>query len=154
MNISNFILAFQLKKTVLCNIDLVKRDNIKNDNNNLISNTIQHPVKTTLEILQNGRNLRGLVFLEHEKQCWHVIRECVSHSIMSDSLQPLGLQPVSLLCPWDSPGKNSGVSCHFLLQRIFLTQGSNLGLLHCRQIVYRLSHQGNLCNYYLSLMND
>ena len=35
-----------------------------------------------------------------------------------------------LLCPWDSPGKNTGVGCHFLLQKIFLTQGSNLRLLH------------------------
>ena len=34
----------------------------------------------------------------------------------------------------DFPGKNSGVGCHFLLQQIFLTQGLNLGLLHCRQI--------------------
>ena len=31
--------------------------------------------------------------------------------------------------------------CHFLLQRIFLTQGLNLGLLHCRQMLYHLSHQ-------------
>ena len=43
----------------------------------------------------------------------------------------------------NSPGKNTGVGCHFLLQRIFLTQGSNPGLLTCRQILYRLSHQGN-----------
>ena len=35
-----------------------------------------------------------------------------------------------LLCPWDFPGKNTGVGCHFLLQEIFLTQGSNLCLLH------------------------
>ena len=35
--------------------------------------------------------------------------------------------------PWDSPGKNTGVGCHFLLQRIFPTQGSNPGLPHCRQ---------------------
>ena len=34
--------------------------------------------------------------------------------------------PARLLCPWDSPGKNTGVGCHFLLQGIFLTQGSNL----------------------------
>ena len=40
-----------------------------------------------------------------------------------------------LLCPWDSPGKNTGVCCHFLLQGIFLTQGLNPGLLHCRQII-------------------
>ena len=44
-------------------------------------------------------------------------------------LQPRGLQPTRLLCPWDSPGKNIGVSCHFLLQGIFLTQGSILSLL-------------------------
>ena len=53
-------------------------------------------------------------------------------------------QPITrLLCPWDPPGKNTGVSCHFLLQRIFPTQGSNPGLLHCRQSLYHLSHQGS-----------
>ena len=41
------------------------------------------------------------------------------------------------------PGKNTGVGCHFLLQGIFLTQGLNPGLLHCRQILYHLSHQGS-----------
>ena len=45
------------------------------------------------------------------------------------------------LCPWDFPGKNTGVGCHFLLHGIFPTQGSNPGLSHCRQILYRLSHQ-------------
>ena len=39
--------------------------------------------------------------------------------------------------------KSTGVGCHFLLQRISLTQGSNPGLPHCRQTLYRLSHQGN-----------
>ena len=43
----------------------------------------------------------------------------------------------------DSPGKNIGVGCHALLQRIFSTQGSNLGLPHCRQILSHLSHQGS-----------
>ena len=38
--------------------------------------------------------------------------------------------PARLLCPWDSPGKNTGVDCHALLQGIFLTQGLNLSLLH------------------------
>ena len=50
-----------------------------------------------------------------------------------------------LLCPWDFPGKNTGVSCHFLFQGIFPTQGLNLGLPHCRQTLYHLSHQGSLC---------
>ena len=45
-------------------------------------------------------------------------------------LQPHGLYPTSLLCPWDSPGKNAGVGCHFLLQGIFPTQGLNPCLLH------------------------
>ena len=62
-----------------------------------------------------------------------------------NSLRPHGLQPVRILCPWNSPGKNTGVGCHFLFQGIFWTQGSNLCLLHCRQILYHLSHQGSLC---------
>ena len=41
---------------------------------------------------------------------------------------------------WNSPGKNSGVGSHSLLQGIFLSQELNRGLLHCRQIRYRLSH--------------
>ena len=48
-----------------------------------------------------------------------------------------------LLCPWNSPGKNTGVSSHSFLHRIFLIQGSNPGLLHCRQILYCLSHHGS-----------
>jgi len=43
----------------------------------------------------------------------------------------------------DSPGKNIGVACHALLQGIFPAQDSNLGLLHCRWILYHLSHQGS-----------
>ena len=54
-------------------------------------------------------------------------------SVLSDSLQPQGLYFTRLLCPWDCPGKNTGVACHFLLQEVFPTQGSNLGFLHCRQ---------------------
>ena len=50
-------------------------------------------------------------------------------------------EPTRLLCPWDFPGKNTRVGCHFLLQGIFPTQESNLGLLHGRQILYHLSHQ-------------
>ena len=48
---------------------------------------------------------------------------------MSDSLRPHGLWPNRLFRPWDFPGKNTGVGCHFLLQGVFLTQGSNLHLL-------------------------
>ena len=61
---------------------------------------------------------------------------------MSDSLQPQGLKPARLLCPWNFPGKNTEVGCYSLLQGNFLTQGLNPGLLHCRQILYCLSRQG------------
>ena len=56
---------------------------------------------------------------------------------------PCVLQPARPLGPWASPRKNTGVGCHALLQGIFSTQGSNQGLLHCRQILYHLSHQGS-----------
>ena len=56
---------------------------------------------------------------------------------------PVDCSPSRLLCPWNSPGKNTGVGCHALLQGIFPTRGTNLGLLHCRQILYHLSHLGN-----------
>ena len=65
----------------------------------------------------------------------------VSHSVASDSLRAHGLQSIRLLCPWDSPGKNTGVSIPFS-RGIFLTQGSNPGLLHRRQILCCLSYQG------------
>ena len=66
---------------------------------------------------------------------------CVSWLVMPDSLWP----------PWTmsssvhgiSPGKNTGAGCHFLLQGIFPTQGSNPGLLHCRQMLYHLSYERN-----------
>ena len=54
----------------------------------------------------------------------------LSHSVVFDSLQPHKLQPTRLLCPWDSPGKNTGMCCHSLLQGIFPTQELNPGLLH------------------------
>ena len=62
---------------------------------------------------------------------------------MSDSVRPYGLQPTMPLYPWDSSGKNSGVDCHHLFQGVFQTKGSNLGLLNCRQILYKQSHQGS-----------
>ena len=55
-------------------------------------------------------------------------------SVVSNSLQPHGLYS-----PWNSPGQNTGVASLSLLQGIFPTQGSNPGLLHCRQILYQLN---------------
>ena len=66
-----------------------------------------------------------------ESCAFYLTKTCVlSHSVVSDFLQPHGLQPARLHCHWDFLGKNTGVDCHFLLQGIFLTQGSNLCLLH------------------------
>ena len=64
----------------------------------------------------------------------------LSRSVMSNSLQPQELQPIRLLCPWYSPRNSTGVGCHSLLQGIFPTQELNLCLLHCRWILYCLSH--------------
>ena len=66
------------------------------------------------------------------------ISECGSHSVMSNSLQPQRIYRL-----WNSPGQNTGVGSLSLLQGIFPTQGLNLGLPHCRQILYQLSHKGN-----------
>ena len=57
---------------------------------------------------------------------------------MFDSLWPHGLYS-----PWNSPGHNTEVCSHSLLQEIFPTQGLNPGLSHCRWILYHLSHQGS-----------
>ena len=59
---------------------------------------------------------------------------------MSDSVTPWTVAHQAL-CPLNSPGKNTGVGCHSLLQETFPTQGLNLGLLHCRQILYHLSYR-------------
>ena len=59
-----------------------------------------------------------------------LVHACSVASVVSSSLRPHGLQTTKLLCPWDSPDKNTGVGCHALLQGIFLTQGSNPYLLH------------------------
>ena len=56
---------------------------------------------------------------------------------------PMDCSPPGSSVHGDSPGKNTGMDCHALLQEIFPTQGSNPGFLHCRCILYHLSHQGS-----------
>ena len=53
------------------------------------------------------------------------------------------LEPAKIPCPWNSPGKNTGVTGHSLLQRIFPTQGLNPGLPNCGRILYQLIYQGS-----------
>ena len=57
------------------------------------------------------------------------------------------LYPARILCPWSSPSKNTGVGSHSLLQGIFPTKESKLGLLHCKLILYCLSHHGDSGGY-------
>ena len=73
-----------------------------------------------------------------------------SRSVMSNSLRPHRL-PTRLLHPWDFPGKNTGVGCHFLLQEIFLTQGLKPGLSNCRHTLHNLSHQGSPALWLVSI---
>ena len=68
-------------------------------------------------------------------------------SVVSHSLRPHGLYPTVLLCPWDFPGKNTGVGCHALLQGIFPTQGANphflcllLWQVHALPLCHRIWH--------------
>ena len=75
--------------------------------------------------------------------------ESESLSVMSDSLQPRGLYGL-----WNSPGQNTGVDSLSFPQGTFPTQGSNLGLPHCRRIVYQLNHKGNPEGIMLSEINQ
>ena len=81
---------------------------------------------------------------------------CVSVTQSCPTLcDPHEMQPTRLLCPWDYSDKYTRVGYHSLFQGIFPIQGSNLGLLFCRQILYHLSHQR--CLDYLMVqrkMND
>ena len=73
-------------------------------------------------------------------------------------LYPTPCDPMGCILPGsfvhgDSPGKNTGVGCHALLQGIFPVQGSNPGILSYRWILYRLSHQGSLvCEYVVKIL--
>ena len=103
-----------------------------------------------LQQLRYGSNLKSidLGWMSRPRRSGTYIEwnesESVSRSIVS--LRFHGLQPARLLCPWNSPGMNTEVGCCALLQGIFPTEGSNSGLLHCRQFLYHLSHQGRLYN--------
>ena len=88
------------------------------------------PIKISLQALQHS--------------CIKSENERVSFPVVSDSLQPHELQITRLLCPWNSPSKNTGVGIHSLLQEFFPTQGLNAGLLHYTRIFYHLSHQGSI----------
>ena len=93
-----------------------------------------------------GRNINCCSYQSARKTVWRFLNKLkielpcyccyLVTTLCLTLLQPQGLHPTKLLCPRDFPGKNTGVGCHFLLWEIFLTQGSNLHLLHCRWILY------------------
>ena len=75
------------------------------------------------------------LFFYYFRFCFSESESC---SVISNSLRSHGLYSL-----WNSPGQNTGVGSCSLLQGIFPTQGLNPGLLHCRQILYQLSHKGS-----------
>ena len=96
-----------------------------------------HGVSKSRTWLSNRTELNSSgVKLEEGRSVVVVVVDSPSHVQL---LRPHELWPTRLLCPWDFPGKNTGVDCHFLLQIIFPTQELNLALLHCSQILYWLS---------------
>ena len=81
----------------------------------------------------------------HLSQCtgsWKM-SESVLVVVVAESLQPHGLDPARLLCPWEFSGKNTGVGCHFFLQGIFPDLGLNLSLLHWQVDPLPWSPQGS-----------
>ena len=77
---------------------------------------------------------------DHDEVAGSIIRltlESESHSVVSNSATTWTYRP------WNSPGQNTGMGSPSLLREIFLAQGSNPDLPHCRQILYNLSHKGS-----------
>ena len=95
---------------------------------------VQGTLKGLLQHLSSKASIHMLLIIHEIKSC----------SVMSKSLGPHGLYS-----PWNSPGQNTGVGNLSLLQGILQTQGSNQGLLHCRQILYHLGYQGSPSLYIL-----
>ena len=91
-------------------------------------------------IIENIKFSLGSIILVHQS-CSRLKSE--SCSLLSDFLWPHGPQPTRLLCPCNCPGQNMEVGSFSFIQGIFSKQGSNPDLLQCRQILYRLSHQGS-----------
>ena len=118
--------------------------------------TLESPVdsrrsnQSILKEISPGCSLEGLMLKLKLQYFGHLMgrveRKKVKMKLLSRA--PLFATPwivacTKLLHPWDFQGKSTGVCCHFLLQGIFPTQESNWGLSHCRQMLYRLNHQGS-----------
>ena len=96
-------------------------------------------------LAQCSNPLEMLVIIYHPSSIRYHVGQCACvSSAVSDSSRCHG--PIGLLCPWNCPGKNTGVGCHFLLQGILPTQGLNpclQHLLHWQADSLPLSHLGS-----------
>ena len=81
-------------------------------------------------------------------QSWHSVDQSCS-----TLCNPTDCNLTRLLCPWNFPGTSTRAGCQVLLQGIFLTQGSKLGLPHCRQTLYHQSHQGSQIIFSIFLLS-
>ena len=97
-----------------------------------------HDKDQSIILFKNFNYLKMMISKRHLECRSTQIQPSESCSVITDSLQPHGLYS-----PWNSLGQNTGVGSLSLLQGSFPTQGSNPNLLHCRQILYQLSHKGS-----------
>ena len=97
--------------------------------------------------LEKRRYLMGMFMKERWIGIINRLCACrLSSPVVSDSLQPPGLQSIRFLCPWDFLGKNTGVGCHFFLQGILPIQGLNPHLLHWQKDSFTTEPPGKPIN--------
>ena len=125
------------KEVLLCDLSSIQFTNHLTKKYSIQASVVPGHIQVTIKVTP-----MGAIFFS-------VFMGMLSRSVMSDSLRPHGA-PGRLLSPWSFQGKNSRVGCHFLLQEIFPTQGSNpclLYLLHWQVASLPLSHLGSLQMY-------
>ena len=102
--------------------------------------TFGQAIPTIIKLEDHLNYTPGFTFLPKFRLKAKFPSEIKLHMVNSD---PLDYSPPGTSLYGNSPGKNTGVGCNALLQGIFLTKGSNPGLLHHRWVLYHLSHQGS-----------
>ena len=105
--------------------------------------TLSHPIHSPTGPM---RQLRKMEYLQRHVPCWTFSggkNFYSSNGCLVAKSCPTLLRPTGLLCQWNSPDKNMGMGCHFLLQGLFLMQGSNSCLLHWQVDSLPPSHQGS-----------